>query len=101
MQNQDTPQSPEEKIRSMYDDERTQNRIQEHLNNEDDVITEQDIANISTGIVNPGVVNEAEIANDEPSQEEELIREEDEDLKDKKIHNNEDPDIQTSWNILG
>ncbi len=99
MQNDQEPKTPEEKIRSLYEDERTQNRIQEHLTNENDVITEQDIANISTGIVHPE--NEIVIDIKEDEANEDSVSEEEEILEEKKVRDNEDPEIGTPWNILG
>ncbi|RYF90059.1 MAG: hypothetical protein EOO03_04515 [Chitinophagaceae bacterium] len=46
-------QSDSEDIRAQFEDERTQARIREHLENEHDVITEEDIANIQVGAVAP------------------------------------------------
>ncbi len=99
MQNDQEPKTPEEKIRSLYEDERTQNRIQEHLTNENDVITEQDIANISTGIVHPE--NEIVIDIKEDEANEDSVSKEEEILEEKKVRDNEDPEIGTPWNILG
>lgn len=100
MQNDHEPKTPEEQIRSMYEDERSEKRIQEHLTNENDVITEQDIANLPTGIVNPenGIVidikEDGEVTEDQQGKEKELLEE-------KKVKDNEEPGIDTSWNVLG
>jgi hypothetical protein len=85
-------------ISSLYDDERTQIRIHEHLNNEDDIITEQDIANISIGIVGDEEIRrlaEIQEKNDRP------VDYNSGEIEDKKILDNEDPEIETTWNILG
>ena len=54
----------ENDIRSNFEDERTQARIQEHLNNEHDIITEEDIANIQIGAVPSSGIGEDAIGND-------------------------------------
>jgi len=98
MQNDQEPKTHEEQIRSLYTDERTQNRIKEHLTNESDIITEQDIANISTGIVHP----EKDVVTDiKESDSEDTEATEDEVLEKTKVRDNEDPGIETPWNILG
>ena len=87
-------------IQAMYHDEHTQKKIHEHLNNENDVITEQDIANIRIGIVND---NSKDLDSLSQLQENDLNNTgtSTEELKDKKIKDNEDPEIDTAWNILG
>ncbi len=92
------PKSPEDDIRSQYEDERTQNRIQEHLTNEGDVITEQDIANIATDIFEPGDEPASGITN--PDAVDEAQIEAEEVLAEKKVRDNEDPEIGTPWNIV-
>ena len=74
-----------------YKDERTEKKIQEHLNNEKDIITEEDIANAPVGIVN----NEQPVA--AAGTEANL---EEEELKKPKVKDNEDPEIGTAWNVL-
>lgn len=99
MPNDQEPKTPEEQIRSMYEDERSEKRIQEHLTNENDVITEEDIANLPTGIVQPSGEIVIDIKDDG---EADNTRQEDEELlKEKKVKDNEDPGIQTPWNVLG
>lgn len=85
----------ENDIRSNFEDERTQARIQEHLNNEHDIITEEDIANIQIG------------AGATPADVENIVNRENELMRDVPINNkneeggdNEDPTIETAWNIL-
>ncbi|MBC7936961.1 MAG: hypothetical protein H7Y86_16560 [Rhizobacter sp.] len=86
-----------EDLGDQYKDERTEKKIHEHLNNEEDIITEQDIANAPAGPVNKKDAAPADI---NKSKKEEL-KEEANDQEGTKIKDNEDPDIQTSWNILG
>ncbi len=90
--------SDQKDIRTLYIDERTQKKIHEHLNNEDDIITEQDIANVATGVV---MGNENIVLNNAEIEIENIDEESDKDLEEKKIKDNEDTDIDTSWNILG
>lgn len=87
-------------IKAMYYDELTQKKIHEHLNNEKDVITEQDIANISIGIVKDKCINLNslfQLQDHEPA----TGGTEMENIEDKKIRDNENPEINTAWNILG
>ena len=93
-----SPAKEAQDIRELYIDERTEKKIQEHLNNEDDVITEEDIANAPTGIVEG-----KELADPEelPEDKKEELEEEEEMLEEKKIKDNEDPDVDTAWNVLG
>ena len=76
-----------EDLGDQYKDERTEKKIHDHLNNENDVITEEDIANAPVGLVHkePHPVESA----GEPKLPEE-----------NKVKDNEDPDIDTSWNVL-
>jgi hypothetical protein len=82
-------------IKAMYHDELTQKKIHEHLNNEKDVITEQDIANIRISKVNDNPIDLNSLS---------LLQENDlnttesntEELEDKKIRDNEDPEIGTA-----
>lgn len=88
-------QHGENDIRSQFEDERTQARIQEHLNNEDDIITEQDIANIQIG------------AGASASDVESIVNRENDLLQNLPISKKNDvggdandPTVETSWNIL-
>ncbi len=91
--------SDQKDIRTLYIDERTQRKIHEHLNNEDDIITEQDIANVTTGVVMENEIINLVNAVDEIEDGEE--ENSDKYLEEKRIKNNEDTDIDTPWNILG
>ena len=85
-----------ENLSDQYKDERTEKKIHDHLNNEEDIITEQDIANAPTGIVNKNVQPvEVSEAKTEELMEEEKVQEE------TKLKDNDDPDIETPWNVLG
>ncbi len=90
--NDNLPEPNENDIRSQFEDERTQARIQEHLNNEHDVITEEDIANIQIGASTP----EETIVTRKNDPEEDLPGEKADDQKD----SSDDPAIETPWNIL-
>lgn len=90
--NDNLPEPDENDIRSQFEDERTQARIQEHLNNEHDVITEEDIANIQIGAASP----EANIVNPKNDPAEDLPVEKSNGQK----ASTDDPAIETSWNIL-
>ena len=84
-----------------YKDERTEKKIHDHLNNENDVITEQDIANAPTGLVNKELVNKEEVAQQEdiPAEPKEELTGENKTAEDK-VKDNTDPGIETSWNVL-
>ena len=83
-------------IRSHFEDERTQARIHEHLNNEDDIITEQDIANIQVG----AGASETDVENI-VSRENELIQNVPITKEKDRDGDSDDPPIETPWNILG
>lgn len=92
-------------LRNSYIDERTEERIQEHLTNENDIITEEDIANAPTGVVEgkelPGTIDSESTIESEssPSDDDEL--EDEKLLEEKKVKSNDEPNIETSWNVLG
>ena len=90
---------PQDKnVNGMYVDEVTKKKIQEHLNNEDDIITEQDIANINTGVGN----DSENLAMQDLQDEDDGIDEEDEEeVQEKKVNDNDSPAVETPWNILG
>lgn len=90
--------SDQKDTRTLYIDERTQRKIHEHLNNEDDIITEQDIANVTTGVV---MENEMINLEDAVGKIEYKDENSDKDLEENKIKDNDDTDIGTTWNILG
>ncbi len=79
-----------------YKDERTEKKIHEHLSNENDIITEEDIANAPVGPVNKEEVNQAE----ESGQEKETIKEDKDKKEEDTLKDNTDPGIETSWNVL-
>lgn len=85
-------------LRELYKDERTEKKIQEHLNNEDDIITIQDIANAPTGLVSKKDRREP---TDLTPTEVDAFNEDEEISDRKKVKDNDDPAIETSWNILG
>ena len=81
-----------------FTDEQTDKRMHEHIMNEKDVISEDDIRNIKTdmGQSDEHQGNETHIAKEQaPKFEEENNKKQNEAVKD-----NDDPDIKTSWNIL-
>ena len=85
----------------MHVDEVTKKKIQEHLNNEDDVITEQDIANINTGVGNELENLAMQDLQDEDNSIYDKEKEEDEEeVQEKKVNDNDSPAIETPWNIL-
>lgn len=85
----------------MHVDEVTKKKIQEHLNNEDDVITEQDIANINTGVGNE-LENLAmqDLQDEDDSIYDKEKEEDEEEVQEKKVNDNDSPAIETPWNIL-
>ena len=97
MKKKTSQQTEVQDLRELYIDEHTEERIQEHLTNEDDVITEEDIANAPTGIVVGKLLEPEEL----PEEKKEALEEEIKMEEHKKVRDNEDPDIDTPWNILG
>ncbi|MBC7867680.1 MAG: hypothetical protein H7X88_09105 [Gloeobacteraceae cyanobacterium ES-bin-316] len=97
------PHDPDGKdMRPQYADEPTQNRIQEHLNNENDLITEQDIANINTSIYhNDSLQSFTPLAAEPENTPTDSEGKHDAEQEVDKIKDNEDPEIETPWNILG
>ncbi len=91
----------ESDIRALYVDERTQKKIHEHLTNENDVITEQDIANITTGVTKDNDIEELAELQEQGEGDKTQMTEEEKEAEDKTIKDNEDPEIETPWNILG
>ena len=77
-----------------YVDTQTDKRMHEHMSNQDDEITEQDISNIKTDFDfdNPPVGVEASGAKSGESDDEKVL--------DKKVEDNDDSSIDTSWNVL-
>ena len=100
---QNTPSLPSlpqvKNANGMHVDEVTKKKIQEHLNNEDDIITEQDIANINTGVGN----DSENLAMQDLQDEDDSIDEEEneEEVQEKKVNDNDSPAVETPWNILG
>ncbi|MFT3910776.1 MAG: hypothetical protein QM737_15270 [Ferruginibacter sp.] len=72
-----------------FSDEQTDKRIHEHLSNEKDEISEDDIRNVKTDQI---IEN-----NDDESMPDKLIGD---DLEIQKVKDNEDPEIDSSWDIL-
>jgi len=94
-------QLPENNRDGLYVDEVTKKKIQEHLNNENDVISEQDIANINIGVGNdPDNMTLLDLQDDD-SLETTDKDETKEELQEKKVDDNESPAVETPWNILG
>jgi hypothetical protein len=56
-----------------YKDERTEKKIHEHLNNKNDIITEEDIANAQVGAVKKDPVHLPEALNEEQKEQEKTI----------------------------
>ena len=101
MANNPSSQTDETGATVVYKDEVTQKKIHEHLNNENDIITEQDIANINTGIIQENhselivLTDLQELPPKDSAEIEEEIEEE------KTVKDNRDADVDTSWNVLG
>jgi hypothetical protein len=100
MKKNKTSEQEVQDLRELYKDERTEERIQEHLTNEHDVITEEDIANAPTGIVENKELHDRDAAPEHKDKKEEL-EEEAKLLAEKKIRPNDDPNVETPWNVLG
>ena len=84
-------------------DEKTNKRIHEHLTNENDHVTEQDIRNVKIGIDDsidentpetPGEVSENSKGSGKSPEEEKKSPEEE------KLKDNSDPEIESSWEVL-
>ncbi|RYY48264.1 MAG: hypothetical protein EOO06_10775 [Chitinophagaceae bacterium] len=82
-------------LADQFKDERTEKKIQEHLNNENDIITEEDIANAPVGPVNRPT--EDEFAEGTVT---EISGEGTTENADPKVKGTEDPGIETTWNVL-
>lgn len=100
MANNASSKSGETVINVLYKDEVTQKKIHDHLNDENDIITEQDIANINTGIIQENhseliVLTELQEVSAKDSAEIE------EEIEEKVVKDNRESDVDTSWNILG
>lgn len=82
---------------SRFIDKKTAKRVHEHLKNENDHISEEDIKNVKTDF------NETEENKKllQPESVEHSIEETDDLQNDEEIKDNGDPGIKTSWNILG
>lgn len=77
-----------------FTDPQTDKRIHEHLNNESDQITEQDIKNVRTDVADP---NE-NIRSTKMPPTKDIPEEEEKDSNE--LKDNNDPGIGTSWNML-
>ncbi len=102
MANNASSKSDDTVINVLYKDEVTQKKIHDHLNNEFDIITEQDIANINTGIIQEDhsefiVLTDLQELPANDSAEIEI----EEEIADKTVKDNRESDVETSWNILG
>ena len=87
-------------LRDLYKDDRTEKKIQEHLTNENDIITEEDIANAPTGIAEGKELPDADDDNaDDDDTEDETG--DDELLNKQKVKPTDQPDVDSSWNVLG
>ncbi len=84
-------------------DEQTDKRVYEHLTDKTDVISEEDIKNIITDI-GTGVENENKVDSDEQQPGDETAIENEENIKvaeeRHRIKEDNDPGIDTAWNIL-
>lgn len=79
-------------------DEQTDKRNHEHLSDESDQITEEDIKNVKTNVDQaPNEVGEG-TENTSTEVDDKLIGD---DLVDRHVKDGSDPGIDTSWNILG
>jgi polyhydroxyalkanoate synthesis regulator phasin len=76
------------KINRKPGDAQTQKRIHEHLADKKDIITEDDIKNAKADIT------------EMEQQPTAVQKKNDEDPEDKKVKDNTNPGIQTTWNIL-
>ena len=84
-----------EKDKDPFKDEQTQQRIHEHLRNETDLISEEDIANVKSSF---GGEKDLDSSNEEEAITE---KEKGEQNEDEKKEEGEVSRIETPWNILG
>jgi hypothetical protein len=98
-----SPESGNNNTDGIHVDEVTRKKIHEHLNNENDIITEQDIANINIGVGNENDSdNISLLALQEQESAGQTENEEDrEEVENKKVTDTESPAVETPWNILG
>lgn len=80
-----------------YIDEKTEKKIEKHLTDETDEITEQDIADAPAGPVNK---KGETIPVDIPGSKKEELKEEEDKKEEDKVKENTDPGIETAWNVL-
>ncbi len=86
------------KVKKSQRDERTAKKIHEHLVNEEDKISEEDISNIKTDFTGTADITGNETSN--PGTESKEEKEEEEMMEDEKIRDNTDPGVESAWNIL-
>lgn len=82
--------------KNIFKDDHTERRIHEHLANEKDIISEEDISNVKTNIVSPGSLIAPSGAEKDglPGDDKK------EPAADKKAGAPDDPGIETPWNLL-
>lgn len=78
---------PDTIIQTDSGDKATTQRMREHLADEKDEITADDIRNAKTTGLNTG--------------DENVLSEDEKEVEEKKLKDNTDNDIDTAWNILG
>lgn len=77
-----------------YVDTQTDKRMHEHMSNQNDEITEQDISNIKTDFDFDNPPLSVETSGDERQESD------NEKVLEKKVEDNDDSSIDTSWNVL-
>jgi hypothetical protein len=81
-----------------FSDPVTDKRVQEILENESDHVTEEDIKNIRTDVDNTSAVVTEDMRSAEEIKED---KDEEKRLDNDIIKDDSDPEVDTSWNILG
>lgn len=93
----DNLQQSSDEQNQRFTDQHTDDRIHQHLNNKNDEISEEDIRNVRTDIGQQG-----EPAKGDPPEPPQLPKAPDKsETPTEPVKDNSDPDVKTSWNILG
>ncbi|MEO5893493.1 MAG: hypothetical protein ABIQ31_24785 [Ferruginibacter sp.] len=88
---------PAEQENKKFNDDQTDKRIHEHLANENDSISEEDINNVKTDVADKENIVSTSVAKEKSSEKDANDESDEEGKKDKGEQENR---IETPWNIL-
>ncbi|MEO6546666.1 MAG: hypothetical protein ABIN94_01655 [Ferruginibacter sp.] len=83
-----------EKENKKFNDDLTDKRVHEHLVNENDIISDEDIENVKTDVVDIENITSTKLPEEKSSENEES------DAAEKKDEDDHGDRIETPWNIL-